>query len=598
MRAPLVAVLTGAACLLAAAPAVASVDYGPISHSGLKSAGAASPGLKLSLQLGLIADNDGVDQAAKSASSPGSASYGKYPSLSTLASKYGATSSVRNAVTGVFKPYGNTATADVTHLRMSVTISIATAQKVFATKWELYHTGTAGQLVALPVNTPKLPNGLAGNVDTIAGLRLNVTTASASQYTGGTPTRTGTAGANCLAQDDPLALASGSGLFPNQILSAYGIAPLHAAGVLGQGVRVAIVGEGPTPNADLNAFRSCFGLPGSALEQHGSSSTQPILESSLDAQVVAMTAPQLTGFDLYYRTLNEDADDGDVLGFLNLLAAPLQATANGAPPPNVVSVSYGECEPVVAPYTASRTIVERELAAYAALGITVVVAAGDSGSSACAHGVPANQLTAADKQIQTSWPATSPWVLAAGGTNLTLDAANAIAATGPWNDTAYPSPYTAAAGGGGGLSTIVSRPWWQPKQPYNASQRMVPDIALFADESPGYAIVCSTSVQGCGASYRNGQSIADVGGTSGAAPLTAGMIALWIQQARQRGLPKPGFVPPLLYSLAARGVFVDVSAGNNAVFGGSCCNAGPGYDLATGLGSPLANLVAAALPGA
>ena len=102
-----------------------------------------------------------------------------------------------------------------------------------------------------------------------------------------------------------------------------------------------------------------------------------------------MTAPQLAGFDLYYRSLNEDADDGDVLGFLNMLAAPLQATANGAPPPDVISVSYGECEPIVKPYTASRTIVERQLAAHAALGITTVVAAGDSGSSACAHGVPA-----------------------------------------------------------------------------------------------------------------------------------------------------------------------------------------------------------------
>src|SRR3954454_23500543 len=158
--------------------AVAGVDYGPLSHNGLKSAGAASTGLRLSLALGLVADNDGVAQAAKAASSPGSSSYGKYPSLSTLASKYGASSSRRKAVGGVFKPYGNAATADVTHLRMSVTISIGTAQKLFGTKWELYKTSTGGQLVALPVNTPKLPKGLSGNVDTIAGLRLNVSSAS------------------------------------------------------------------------------------------------------------------------------------------------------------------------------------------------------------------------------------------------------------------------------------------------------------------------------------------------------------------------------------------------------------------------------------
>jgi subtilase family serine protease len=126
---------------------------------------------------------------------------------------------------------------------------------------------------------------------------------------------------------------------------------------------------------------------------------------------------------------------------------------------------------------------------------------------------------------------------------------------------------------------------------------MVPDIALVADESPGYPIVCSTPVQGCGASYRNGQSIAYVGGTSASTPLTAGMIALWIQDARQRGLPRPGFVAPLLYSLASKGAFVDVASGGNAIFGGSCCSAGRGYDLATGLGSPMADQVAALLRG-
>jgi kumamolisin len=473
-----------------------------------------------------------------------------------------------------------------------VTISIGTAEKLFGTKWNLYDTSTPGQLLALPVDSPTLPKGLKGNVDTVAGLRLTVSQGTASAA-GGTPTRTGTVGQSCVQSTDPAALAFGSGLFPNQILTAYGIAPLQAGGLLGQGVRVAIVGEGPTPADDLDSFRQCFGFPGTALGQHGSTSLKPILESSLDTQAVAMVAPRLAGFDLYVRSLNEEADDGDALGFLQLLAAPLQATTNGAKLPDVISVSYGVCEPQVSPYTASRTLVGRQLAATAALGITVVVAAGDSGSSACAHGVPANQLTSADKQIATSWPATSPWVLAVGGTNLTLDAANAISSTGPWNDTAYPAPYTAIAGGGGGVSTISSRPSWQP----GSGKRRVPDVAVFADESPGYAIICSTQVQGCGASYRNGQSLAYVGGTSAAAPLVAGMIALWTQDAKQRGLKRPGFVPPLLYSLAPRNpqAFLDITSGSNSLFGGKCCSAGPGFDQATGLGSPLADEVAALL---
>jgi hypothetical protein len=89
-----------AICLAAAAApsqAAAKVDYGPISHKGLHKVGATSTGLKLALQIGLVANNSGIQKAAKSASSPSSSSYGKYLSLSKLQSKYGATSSVRKA---------------------------------------------------------------------------------------------------------------------------------------------------------------------------------------------------------------------------------------------------------------------------------------------------------------------------------------------------------------------------------------------------------------------------------------------------------------------------------------------------------------------
>jgi hypothetical protein len=69
------------------------------------------------------------------------------------------------------------------------------------------------------------------------------------------------------------------------------------------------------------------------------------------------------------------------------------------------------------------------------------------------------------------------------------------------------------------------------------------------------------------------------------------MIALWSQQAHSQGLPKPGFVAPLLYATAKKnsGAFLDVTVGTNALFGGSCCPARPGFDLATGWGSPMAN---------
>jgi subtilase family serine protease len=205
-----------------------------------------------------------------------------------------------------------------------------------------------------------------------------------------------------------------------------------------------------------------------------------------------------------------------------MLAKPLQATTNGAKLPHVISVSYGVCESTVSPYTAALTLAERQLTATAALGITTVVASGDTGSSACARGVSPSKLTSSEKKPQTSWPSTSPWVLAVGGTNLTLNDENAVASTGPWNDTVYPPPFQATAGGGGGSSTFEKRPWWQPAQSFASSKyRMVPDVAAFADESPGYPIICAKGVQGCTGS---GQSIAFVGGTS-APPLLAGLLA-------------------------------------------------------------------------
>ena len=80
--------------LAASCPAAsAAVDYGPISHKGMKTVGAASTSLKLALQLGFVADQSGLRSAVKAASDPASSSYGRYPSLSTLQSECGASSS-------------------------------------------------------------------------------------------------------------------------------------------------------------------------------------------------------------------------------------------------------------------------------------------------------------------------------------------------------------------------------------------------------------------------------------------------------------------------------------------------------------------------
>ena len=305
--------------------------------------------LKLALQIGLVANNSGMQSAAKSASNPSSSSYGKYLSLSKLQSKYGATSSVRNGGQErlqVAERQGHDRRDPPASERDGV--GRQGAEDVRDEVGGLPAPPRA-QLVALPVNTPKLPKGLKGNVDTVAGMRLTVKHASSSRrgpaaarrgraaaapYDGGTPDADRHGRSVVRRHDRPRrGRVVRRACSRTRSSTAYGIAPLQAAGLLGQGARLAIVGEAPTPTSDVNQFRNCFGAQGTSLKIHDGSGIKPILESSLDAMVVSMVAPQLDRFDLWVHPIDEDADDGNVLGFLKMLAAPLQATTNGAPLP-------------------------------------------------------------------------------------------------------------------------------------------------------------------------------------------------------------------------------------------------------------------------
>jgi kumamolisin len=187
------------------------------------------------------------------------------------------------------------------------------------------------------------------------------------------------------------------------------------------------------------------------------------------------------------------------------------------------------------------------------MGVTVLAAAGDGGGSDGVAGGP----------LVVDFPASSPYVLACGGTTLIL-AGSTISSEVVWNDLA-----TGEGATGGGVSESFRLPAYQtappvPPAPNGFSGRGVPDVAGNADPATGYSV----SIDGTSAVY---------GGTSAVAPLWAALIARCNQA---EGAPL-GFLNPSLYRPPVALTCHDITSGTNEGY-----SAGPGWDACSGWGSP------------
>ena len=304
----------------------------------------------------------------------------------------------------------------------------------------------------------------------------------------------------------------------------------------------------------------------------------------------------------------------------------------------IVSMSYGGCESDLtsSEYASLEALLEQG----ASQGQSVIVSSGDSGSTACFSDVTGKTITAAEESLAVNYPASSAYVTALGGTEFpSADVASSNtqyweAASGGdvigsalsyipeqvWNDDsasvgAQDGAPDALSSSGGGTSTLTPRPSWQKGVTGIGSGnfRLVPDIAL--DSSPDNAgyLYCSsdsksTGVTGsCTNGFRDSSNtyLTVAGGTSFAAPIFAGMLAIINQKENSSG---QGLINPTLYSLASNSAtytsaFHDIIGGTNACTAGATyCSAGgeseftagTGYDEATGLGSvDLYNLLSA-----
>jgi kumamolisin len=199
----------------------------------------------------------------------------------------------------------------------------------------------------------------------------------------------------------------------------------------------------------------------------------------------------------------------------------------------------------------------------AAVGVNTFVSSGDAGSN------PDDTGHSSTGPLQVEYESSDPWVIGVGGTNLTLDPT-----TGQANSE------LGWSGSGGGKSILFSRPSWQKGNGVpDLDNRLVPDVSLVADPETGAFV------------YLQGQ-VQQYGGTSWSAPTWAGFCAL-INEARMKaGKPPLGFLNPQIYPLLGSACFRDITQGTNGAF-----NAGPGYDMVTGIGVPNVRALINALAG-
>jgi subtilase family serine protease len=207
----------------------------------------------------------------------------------------------------------------------------------------------------------------------------------------------------------------------------------------------------------------------------------------------------------------------------------------------------------------------------AAVGQSFFNAAGDSD----AFTTGASSVNGVDNPSLDNEPSSCPIITQVGGTTLTTGANAVYSSETVWN-------WGGGTGTSGGISSTYSIPSWQTNvsnmtgRGGSATQRNIPDVALTADN--------------VFVDYGNGTN-GDFGGTSCAAPLWAGFMALANQQAVANGKSPVGFINPAIYTIAAgasyASCFYDVTTGNNFWSSSpSLFYATNGYDLCTGLGTP------------
>ena len=405
-------------------------------------------------------------------------------------------------------------------------------------------------------------------------------------------------------QVSPIALPAGHTVngfpyTPNQCIHQFGLAcytpvVLHDAyqvpwsingSLAGSGTQVAIIDAygSPTVQQDLNVYDTTFGLPATTVNVYypeGQVPFNPIVrgslqagwaeETSLDVQTVHDLAPGAT-----INLIIANSPSGNDIN--NAIAYAVSHNLG-----DVLSMSFGAPEAAIAGGGNNLQVQQAHAIFQQATsqGITLFASSGDSGAG--------NGYTSPN----ALYPASDPQVVATGGTDLFVSGSTSNytwKSESVWNDAnAATCPFGCTYGPfgatGGAPSSIFSAPSWQ-----TPGMRTTSDVAFNA------SVYTATMIYlGFLGAANNGFYF--FGGTSEAAPSWAAITADLVQASGGRW----GQLAPTLYAIAANRKtyaqdFHDITVGNNAYPPSTGFSAGRGYDLPTGLGSPIVSGLLATL---
>lgn len=582
-----------------------AVHYARVSHAakvphGSRQLGAADTSMQINGAIALASRNPaGLRADALAVSDPRSSRFRQYLPKGAFATRYGATDATIAAVRDALSDaHLKVTSVSANHLFIHFSGTVGQAEDAFRTHIANFRmaNGHSGTATTGPVS---LPASIAPNVISVLGLNTLLKPSSSLERGSkrGTPApRTQSFkhyenAPQACAQAAEAATEFG-GLTDDQIAHAYGVDGLYKDGDIGAGQTIAIYELEPFSTKDVATFDGCYFGKAQAAAMASRLSVKTVDggagvgpgsgEAILDIDDVSALAPG-ANIEVY------EAPNSGVGAMDETNQIVQDDTAN------VVTTSWGLCEQDEADLDPGYINVENQLYQQAALqGQTWLASSGDAGSDGCVG----QSATPGDPILSTNDPGTQPFVVGVGGTTIT-DARNHPTEQ-VWNDG------NAGGGAGGGVSSYWSAPSWQipfndastaasavsegglspcPQSADGSLCRETPDVSLQADEYTGAVTIYSAAFGGWNT----------FGGTSSSAPLWAAIVADINASSGCQATGPLGFLAPSLYAVASvpaqrAASFNDITVGNNDVFdlfNGKFFAARRGYDMASGLGTPI-----------